>query len=141
MAASTVALPSGAAHLVPKPYEASFMATTFSTTLATTSMDDIGDTVELGYLPGNCQLLGFLIQTASLAASGLVYKLQVNGVDIVTAIGTGNAGAAASALFWITGAPLAIAGGVSQKVQYVVTTVAVTPTAGLFNVTPIFING
>lgn len=141
MAASTVALAASAAHLVPKPYEASFMATTFSATLATTSLDDIGDIVELGYLPGNCQLLGFLVQTASLAASALIYKIQVNAVDIVTAIGTGNGGASASALFWITAAPLAIAGGASQKVQFVVTTAAVTPAAGLFNLTAIYING
>jgi hypothetical protein len=140
MAASTVSLPASAAHLVPKPYEASFMATTMTATLATTSLDDVGDTVEMGYLPGNCAVLGFLIQTASLAASALIYKIQVNGVDIVTTIGTGNGGAAASAIFWITTGPLVIPGGAPQKVQIVVTTVATTPAAGVFNLTPLYIN-
>ena len=141
MAASTVALPASAAHLVPTPYEAGLMGVTFTASIATTSLDDVGDIVELGYLPGNCAVLGFLIQTTSLAASALVYKIQVNGVDIITTLSTGGGGASAASVNWIAAAPLVIPGGAPQKVQIVITTVATTPAAGTFNLTPLFING
>lgn len=140
MAASTVALPASAAHLVPKGYEMGIFGTPMTQPIATTSLDDVGDTVELGYVPGNCAILGFLIQSTSLAASALVYKIQVNAVDVVTGITTGGAGASAGALSMIVGAPLAIAGGVAQKVQMVITTVATTPAAGTINVTPLLVN-
>lgn len=140
MAASTVALPANAAHQVPKPYNVGLVGITYTASLATTSLDDVGDTVELGYLPGNCTVLGFLIQTASLAVSGLIYKFQVNGVDVLTGIATGNAGASAASFSLIVAAPLVIPNGAAQKLQMVVTTVATTPAAGVFNVTPIYVN-
>jgi hypothetical protein len=137
MAASTVALPASAAHLIPKPYEASFMGTPLTAALATTSMDDVADTVELGYIPANTTLLGYFVQAGALAASALVYKIQVAGVDSVTGITTGGAGAAAGALFLLS-APLPIT--TPSKVSYVVTTVATTPAAGNLSVTPLLAN-
>lgn len=140
MTASTVALAANAIHNVPKPYSAGLVGTPLTAAIATTSLDDVGDTVELGYLPGNCTVLGFLIQTASLAASALVYKIQVNGADVITGITTGGGGSSAGATSWIPGAPLAIPNGAPQKVQIVITTVATTPAAGTFYLTPIYVN-
>lgn len=137
MAASTVALPGSAAHLVPKGYEMGIFGNPFTQPIATTSLDDVGDTVEMGYIPGNCTVLGFLVQATAMAASGLVVKIQVNGNDVVTGITTLVAGG--GALFF-PNAPLAIAGGVAQKVQSVVTTAATTPAAGTLNITPILVN-
>lgn len=136
MAASTVALPASAAHLVPKPYETGVIMTPMTATLATTSLDDVGDIVELGYLPANCTVFGVLIQTASLAASALVYKIQIAGVDFVTSVTTGSG---AGAAWWFANAPLVLTA--VSKVQLVITTVATTPAAGLFNCTPIWSNG
>jgi hypothetical protein len=140
MAASTVALPASAAHLVPKGYEMGIFGTPMVQPIATTSLDDVGDTVELGFVPGNCTILGFVIQATALAASALVYKIQVNGNDVVTTLTVGGTNAAGGSLVIIPSAPLAIAGGVAQKVQMVVTTVATTPAAGSISVTPIMVN-
>lgn len=138
MTASTVAIAANAIHNIQKPYAAGLVGIPMTVALATTSMDDIADTVELGYLPANCTVLGFIVQCASLAASGLIYKIQVAGVDAVTGIGTGNAGAAAASVNYIPGGPLALTA--VSKVTYVVTTVATTPAAGSFTVTPIYVN-
>lgn len=138
MTASTVALPASAAHLIAKPYEASFMATPMTAAVATTSLDDIGDIIEMGYLPGNCTLLGYLVQAGALAASALAYKIQLAGADSVTGITTGGGGAAAAALFWLT-APLVLT--VVSKVTFQVTTAGVTPAAGNLSITPMIVNG
>jgi len=137
MTASTVALAASAAHLVSKPYETGFFGTPMTASIATTSLDDVADTVELGYVPGNCTVLGVLVQATSMAASALVVKIQINGVDFVTGITTLVAGG--GALFF-PNAPLAIAGGPAQKVAMLVTTVATTPAAGTLTVTPILVN-
>ncbi len=138
MTASTVAVAASAAHLIPKGYEMGLAGTTFTASIATTSLDDVGDIVELGYLPANCAILGFIIQTQSLAASALVYKIQVAGSDVITGITTGGAGASAAAFSLIPAAPLVLTA--VSKVQINITTVATTPAAGVFNLTPIFIN-
>jgi hypothetical protein len=140
MTASTVAVAASAAHLVPKPYEASIYGTTLTASLATTSLDDVGDIVELGYIPANVTVLGFIINTASLAASALVYKIQfVAGgttTDIVTSITTGSG--AGSAFWGISPAPITTTQ--VTKVQINITTVATTPAAGVFNLTPLMAN-
>jgi hypothetical protein len=137
MTASTVALPASAAHLVAKPYEASFMATPMTQPVATTSLDDIADTIEMGYIPGNSVLLGYYVMSSALAASALVYKIQVAGVDSVTGITTGGLNAAAGAQFLLT-APLVIAA--LSKVTVVVSTVATTPAAGTLTIVPLLVN-
>jgi hypothetical protein len=140
MAASTVALPASAAHLVPKSYEAGLMAYTFTATLATTSLDDVGDIVELGYIPENSTVVGFIVSTASLAASALVYKIQVVGASTVDAITAVTTGSGAGSAFWgVSPAPLAIT--TRSKVQINITTVATTPSAGVFNLTVLCNNG
>jgi hypothetical protein len=139
MAATTVALSSAAYHQTSKPFSAGLVGVQMTQPIATTSLDDVGDTVEMGVLPGNCAVVGFVIQSTSLAASALVYKIQIDGSDVVTTLSTGGAGASAGALVIIPGAPLALGGG-PHKVAIVITTVATTPAAGTFNLTPLYIN-
>jgi len=132
--AATVAVANSAAHLVPKPYEAGSVSYTFSATIATTSLDDVGDIVELGYIPENVTVIGFIVSTASLAASALVYKIQLVGASTVDAITGVTTGSGAGSAFWgISPAPVVTA--VRTKVQINITTVATTPAAGLFNLT------
>lgn len=137
MTASTVAVAASAAHLIPKPYEVGLVAQPMTVSVATTSLDDVGDIIEMGFLPANCTLLGFLVHASSLAASALVYKIQVAAVDSVTGITTGGTGAAAGALF-VLSAPLVLTA--VSKVTYQVTTVATTPAAGTLSITPLFSN-
>jgi len=136
MTASTVAVAASAAHQIPKPYETGVCMNPMTVSVATTSLDDVGDIIELGYLPANCTVFGVLIQTTSLAASALVYKIQIAGADFVTSITTGSG---AGAAFWFATAPLVLTA--VSKVQFVITTVATTPAAGTLTVTPIYSNG
>jgi hypothetical protein len=136
MTAATVALPASAAHLVPKSYETGLMGYTFTASIATTSLDDVGDIVELGYVPENCTVVGFIISTASLAASALVYKITVGSTDAITGITTGSG--AGSAFWGVSPAPLVITA--RSKVQINITTVATTPAAGVFNLTVLCTN-
>ena len=141
MTASTVAVAASAAHQCPKPYETGLQAPIFTASIATTSLDDVGDIVELGYIPENMTVIGFVVSTASLAASALVYKIQfVAGgttTDIVTSITTGSG--TGSAFWGISPAPIVTTA--RTKVQINVTTVATTPAAGVFNLIPIMANG
>lgn len=141
MTASTVAVAASASHQCPKPYETGLQAPVFTAAIATTSVDDVGDIVELGYLPENVTVVGFIVSTASLAASALVYKIQfVAGgttTDIVTSVTTGSG---AGAAFWGV-SPAPVTTTARTKVQINITTVATTPAAGTFNLIPICVNG
>lgn len=140
MTASTVAVAASAAHLCPKPYETGMQGTTFTASVATTSLDDVGDIVELGYIPANVTVLGFIISTASLAASALVYKIQLVGATTVDAIATVTTGSGAGSAFWGV-SPAPITTTQVTKVQINITTVATTPAAGVFNLTVVMANG
>jgi len=135
MAVETVAVAASAAHLIPKPYNAGLVAFPMTAAIATTSLDDVGDIVELGYLPANCTVLGVIIQSASLAASALVVKIQIAGADFVTGITTAVAGGGAA---FYPAAPLALTA--VSKVTLNITTAAVTPAAGSFTCTPVYVN-
>jgi hypothetical protein len=135
MTASTVTVAGALAHRIPKPYEAGLVSHTMTAAIATTSLDDVSDTVEMGYVPANCKLMGFFVQTGSLAASALVYKIQVAGVDFITGITTGSG---AGGALWLASAPLDIA--VVSKVTVVITTVATTPAAATLSITAIYAN-
>lgn len=137
MTASTVAVAASAIHQVPKSFETGLMGYTFTAAIATTSLDDVGDIVELGYLPENCTVVGFIISTASLAASALVYKITVGATDAITGITTGSG--AGSAFWGVSPAPLVLTA--RSKVQINITTVATTPAAGTFNLTVLCSNG
>lgn len=140
MAASTVAVSPFTAHQVPKPYESGVQATTFTASIATTSLDDVGDIVELGYIPENATVIGFIVSTASLAASGLAYKIQLVGASTVDAITSVTTGSGAGSAFWGV-SPAPITTTQRTKVQINITTVATTPAAGVFNLTVIMANG
>jgi hypothetical protein len=137
MTVETVAVAASAAHQIPKPYQAGFVGVTFSAALATTSLDDVGDIIELGYLPAGCTVVGFIISTASLAASALVYKITIGGVDAITGITTGSG--AGSGFWGVSPAPLTLT--VVSKVQLNITTVATTPAAGTLYLTCLYTNG
>jgi len=136
MTAATVAVAASAIHQVPKPYSAGLIAIPYSATIATTSLDDVGDIVELGYVPENVTVVGFIISTASLAASALVYKITIGSTDAITGVTTGSG--AGSAFWGVSPAPLAIT--TRSKIQINITTVATTPAAGLFNLTVLCVN-
>lgn len=140
MAASTVAVSAFAAHQCPKPYESGVQGTTFTASIATTSLDDVGDIVELGYIPENATVIGFIVSTASLAASALVYKIQLVGASTVDAITGVTTGSGAGSGFWGV-SPAPIVTTQRTKVQINITTVATTPAAGVFNLTVIMANG
>lgn len=141
MTASTVALAASAAHQIPKAFEMGLMGYTFTASIATTSLDDVGDIVELGYIPENSTVVGFIISTASLAASALVYKIQlVAGGSTTDAITTVTTGSGAGSAFWGV-SPAPIVNTARTKVQINITTVATTPAAGVFNLTVLCVNG
>lgn len=140
MAASTVAVSANAIHQCPKPYETGVQGTIFTASIATTSLDDVGDIVELGYIPENVTVIGFIVSTASLAASALVYKIQLVGASTVDAITGVTTGSGAGSAFWGV-SPAPIVTTQRNKVQINITTVATTPAAGTFNLTVLMANG
>lgn len=140
MAASTVTVSPFTAHLVPKPYESGVQGSIFTASIATTSLDDVGDIVELGYIPENATVIGFIVSTASLAASALVYKVQLVGASTVDAITGVTTGSGAGSAFWGV-SPAPITTTQRTKVQINITTVATTPAAGVFNLTVLMANG
>jgi hypothetical protein len=85
-------------------------------------------------------VVGFIISTASLAASALVYKIQLVGASTVDAITTVTTGSGAGSAFWGV-SPAPITTTQVTKVQINITTVATTPAAGVFNLTVLMANG
>lgn len=136
MTAATVAVAASAAHLVPKPYSAGLVAIPFTATMATTQLDDVGDITELGYLPENCTVIGFIITATDMdtGTPALAYKLTAGSTDLVTGITTGQS--AASAFFGCT--PTALTA--RTKLQVNITTVSATAAAGTLYVTALVIN-
>lgn len=137
MTAATVTVAASTAHLIPKPYSAGLVGIPFTASIATTSLDDVGDIVELGYIPANVTVVGFIISTASLAASALVYKITLGATDAITGVTTGSG--AGSAFWGVSPAPITTTA--VTKVQINITTVATTPAAGVFNLTVLCANG
>lgn len=136
MTASTVTVAASAAHQIPKNYSAGLIPIPFTAAIATTSLDDIGDIVELGYLPANVTVIGVIVNATDMdsGSAALAYKLTVASTDIVTGITTGQS--AASAFFGCV--PLALT--VVSKLVVNITTVAATAVAGTLNVTVLCIN-
>lgn len=136
MTAATVAVAASAAHQIPKPYSAGLVGVLFTASIATTSLDDVGDIVELGYLPANCTIVGAIVNATDMdtGSAALIYKITVGSTDIVAGITTGQS--AASAFFGCV--PLALTA--VTKVQINVTTVAATAAAGTLNVTILYLN-
>src|SRR6185503_14132809 len=121
MTAATVAVAASAAHQIPKPFSAGLVAITFTAAMATTQLDDVGDITELGYLPANCTVIGFIVNATDM--------------DIGTGITTGQS--AGTAFFGCTPTALTAV----TKLQVNITTVSATAAAGTLNVTALYING
>ncbi len=137
MTAATVAVAASAAHQVPKPYATGFVGLLFTAAMATTQLDDVGDITELGYLPANCTVVGFIVTATDMdtGTPALVYKLTAGSTDLVTGITTGQS--AASAFFGCTPTALTAV----TKLQVNITTVSATAAAGTLNVVALYING
>jgi hypothetical protein len=99
-------------------------------TVATTSIDEINDIFEIGYLPAGVVVHGFIVKSTDMDTGGptLAYTLRLNGVDLVTGVTTGQA--AATAVHWC--APTTTAG--YEVVDAKVTAAATTPAQGTVTV-------
>jgi hypothetical protein len=137
MAVETVSVAASAAHRLPKPFSAGFVGHRMTTSLATTSLDDVGDIVEIGYLPANVTLWGYIVSSGALDTNGtplLTAKLTVGATDTVTGITSLRAGTAT----FFPCAPLTTTA--VTKVQINVTAVAATGVAGTVEVLALYQN-
>ena len=131
MTAATVTVAASAAHLIPKPYSAGLIVIPFSVSMATTSLDDVGDIVELGYLPANVTVIGFTVSSTDMDTNGTplaVGKLTLGSTDLVTAIADQKAGTST----YYACAPTTLAA--VTKLQWNQTAVAATAAAGTLQV-------
>jgi hypothetical protein len=137
MTAATVAVAASAAHQVPKPYATGLVGLRFTVAIATTSIDDVGDIVELGYLPANCTVVGFIVSSTDMDTNVTplaVGKLTLGATDVVTAIADMKAG---TSTFYAC-SPQALTA--VTKLQWNTTAVAATAAAGTLDVTALYIN-
>ena len=137
MTAATVAVSANAAHQIPKGYEMGLAGIRFTISMATTSLDDVGDIVELGYLPANCTVIGFIVSSTDMdtnvspTATG---KLTLGSTDLVTGIADQKAGT--SSFYACTPTALTAV----TKLQWNQTAVSATAAAGTLDVTALYIN-
>lgn len=137
MTASTVAVSANAAHQIPKGYEMGLAGIRYTVAMATTSLDDVGDIVELGYLPANCTIVGVIVSSTDMDSNVTplaVGKITVGSTDIVTAIADQKNGTSS----FYACSPLALTA--VTKAQWNQTAVAATAVAGTLDVTFIYIN-
>lgn len=88
---------------------------------------ELNDIMQAGYLAGNTRVIAYTYSATAMAASALVQKITVGGVDIATGLTNAVAGTIA------TGPALTLpttAAGTPALVQVQTTTAAVTPAAG-----------
>lgn len=88
---------------------------------------ELNDIMQAGYLAGNTRVIAYTYSATAMAASALVQKITVGGVDIATGLTNAVAGTIA------TGPALTLpvtAAGQPALVQVQSTTAAVTPAAG-----------
>lgn len=136
MTAATVALSAAAIHQVPKPYSSGLVGVYMTQAIATTSLDDVGDIVELGYLPENCTVVGFMVSATDMdtGSAALVFKLTLGAVDVVTGLTNGQAGTST------VNACVPQVLTARTKLQMNVTVVAATAAAGTVYVTALYVN-
>jgi hypothetical protein len=98
--------------------------------VATTSTDEQDDIFEIGYLPAGVVVHGFVVKATDMdtGSPALVYKLRINGVDVITGVTTGQA--AGTAVHWCD--PTTTAG--YEVVDAKVTTAGATPANGTVTV-------
>lgn len=137
MTAATVAVAASTAHLIPKPYSAGDFSVTFTASLATTQLDDVGDITELGYLPANCTVVGAIVTATDMdsGSAALAYKITIGSTDVVTGVTVGQTATTTAFSF----SPLTLTA--VTKAQINITTVAATAVAGTLTVVFRCING
>lgn len=137
MTAATVAVAASAIHQVPKPYSTGLVGVPFTAAMATTQIDDVSDITELGYLPENCTVVGFIVSATDMDTNGtplLVGKLTLGSTDVVTGIADGKTG---TSTFYGCVPQILTA---RTKLQWNTTAVAATAAAGTLYVTALYIN-
>jgi hypothetical protein len=115
-------------------------AQVWSHELATTSIDEAADAVNMGYLPAGVTLIGFFAYLDDVDSStGLVWKITVGSTDARTGMTIGQADAKVTHTLtqflaidpYVTTDP--------TLVKFVVTTPATTPVAGTLVLTPVYL--
>ena len=102
------------------------------TTSYSTSQNELNDVMEIGYLPANVTVYGFIYAPTDMdtnVSPALVHKVTVNGVDVVTSLTGGQTGTAS----WNVVTPTAVGttpGTSPQLVTITSTTAAATAAAG-----------
>jgi len=142
MTASTVSRPGIATETQPKFAGPVLNGRVWSVEVATTSLDEAADTVNMGYLPAGVTLLGFIGFADDLdtgVSAALISKITVGSTDVKTGMTLGQAatGLTSSVSSFIAIEPLAITE--ETLVKWAVTTAADTPAAGTLCLTPVYL--
>ena len=135
MTASTVSVAASAKKRLRKTSNIGLVGNPFTTSIATTSIDEQDDIVELGYVPAGVTVVGFAVKATDLDTAGspaLVFKLMLGSTDLVTLITIGQTG---------TGGVYACVPTTTTeptKVSMKVTTAAGTAASGTLYTTPLY---
>lgn len=135
MTASTVSIATSNKRFGRKLSGVGLVANPFTTSVATTSLDEQDDIFEIGYVPAGVTVIGFVVKSTDLDTDGtptIVFKLQLAGSDIVTGIDVGKAGTSG---FYACTPTTTTA---SSLLQGKVTTAATAAAAGTVYTTPIY---
>lgn len=132
MAGETTTLAVAARNVGKKLPSAALTVNPWTAAFATTQLE-LNDVMEVGYLPANIVLLGFLYEPDDLdTATALVQKITVGSTDVLTGLTGGQTGTKSLQLI----APLTLTAKTLVKVQN--TTAAGTPAAGNLILIPIY---
>jgi hypothetical protein len=135
MTASTVSVAASTRRFGRKASHVGLCGNPFTASVATTSIDEQDDIIELGYVPAGVTVVGFIVKATDLDTGGspaLVQKLTLGSTDLVTGITVGQSG--------ISGfyGCVPTATTAATKLQIHTTTAAATPASGTVYVTPIY---
>lgn len=109
-------------------------------TLATTSIDEANDAVNMGYLPAGVTLIGFSVACADIDTStGLVWKITVGSTDVKTGMTIGQADSKVTHTLTQFLSIVPYTTTAKTLVAITFTTAATTPAAGDITLVPIYI--
>jgi hypothetical protein len=140
MTASTVSRTGIATEPKPKLGGGILNAAVWSHELATTSIDENNDAVQMGYLPAAVTLVGFFAYVDDVDSStALVWKITVGSTDVKTGITIGQATALSthSLTQFLAIDPYTTTAETLVTVTF--TTAAGTPVAGTIVLTPVYV--
>jgi Cdc6-like AAA superfamily ATPase len=136
MTASTVSLPATdrTYKQARKLSNAGLCCQTFTQAIATTSIDEQDDTVELGYVPEGVTVVGFFVKATDMdtGTAALVFKLTLGSTDLATLIDDGKTG---TGKFYACTPTTTTA---RTLLKMIVTTAANVAAAGTLYVTPVY---